>query len=74
MAQHLPARELAEFIGKLPVFEHLTRTECDVLLSQCRLHALDQREVMQAAGEAHHHLWVIVTGEIAMVANSEDCD
>ena len=29
---------------------------------------------MQAAGDPHHHLWVIVTGEIAMVANSEDGD
>jgi CRP-like cAMP-binding protein len=36
------------------------------------LHALDQRQVMQAAGDAHHHLWVIVTGEIAMVARSAD--
>jgi CRP-like cAMP-binding protein len=74
MAQHLPAGELSEFIVKLPVFERLTKTECHGLLSQCRLHALDQREVMQAAGETHHHLWVIVTGEIAMVANSEDGD
>ena len=29
---------------------------------------------MQAAGDPHHHLWLIVTGEIAMVANSEDGD
>jgi CRP-like cAMP-binding protein len=27
---------------------------------------------MQAAGDPHHHLWVIVTGEIAMVARSTD--
>lgn len=36
------------------------------------MHALDQRQVMQAAGDPHHHLWVIVTGEIAMVASSAD--
>ena len=72
MAQDLPTHELVQFLGKLPVFERLKPDERDTLLRQCRLHALEQREVLQAAGDPHHHLWVIVTGEIAMVASSED--
>ena len=72
MAQDLPTTELIRFLAKLAVFEHLKREELSGLLSQCRLHALEQRQVMQAAGDLHHHLWVIVTGEIAMVARSED--
>ena len=74
MAQDLPTHELVQFLGKLPVFERLKPDERDTLLRQCRLHALEQREVLQAAGDPHHHLWVIVTGEIAMVASSEDGD
>ena len=72
MAQDLPTRELTQFLGQLPVFERLSTAERQTLLGQCRLHALDQRRVMQAAGDPHHHLWVIVTGEIAMVARSTD--
>ena len=74
MAQDLPTKELVQFLGKLPVFERLNAEQRTALLDQCRLHSLEQREVMQAAGDPHHHLWVIVTGEIAMVANSEDGD
>lgn len=74
MAQDLPTKELVQFLGKLPVFERLNVEQRTALLDQCRLHSLEQREVMQAAGDPHHHLWVIVTGEIAMVANSEDGD
>ena len=72
MAQDLPTRELAQFLGQLPVFDRLNSTERQTLLGKCRLHSLDQRQVMQAAGDPHHHLWVIVTGEIAMVARSTD--
>ncbi len=72
MAQNLPTRELVQFLGQLPVFERLSTAERQTLLGQCRLHALDQRRVMQAAGDPHHHLWVIVTGEIAMVGRSAD--
>ena len=72
MAQDLPTRELVQFLGQLPVFERLSTAERQTLLGQCRLHALDQRRVMQAAGDPHHHLWVIVTGEIAMVGRSAD--
>ena len=72
MAQDLPTRELAQFLGQLPVFDRLNSTERQTLLGKCRLHALDHRQVMQAAGDPHHHLWVIVTGEIAMVARSTD--
>jgi CRP-like cAMP-binding protein len=72
MAQDLPTHELVQFLGQLPVFEGLSAVERQNLLGTSRLHALDQRQVMQAAGDAHHHLWVIVTGEIAMVARSAD--
>lgn len=72
MAQELPTSALLRFLGRLPVFKQLNTREREELLSQCRLHALEQRRVMQAAGDPHHHLWVIVTGEIAMVANSEE--
>ncbi len=72
MAQDLPTGKLVQFMGQIPVFECLSTTERQNLLGQCRLHALDQRQVMQAAGDPHHHLWVIVTGEIAMVASSAD--
>ena len=72
MAQDLPTHELVQFLGQLPVFEGLSAPERQNLLGTSRLHALDQRQVMQAAGDAHHHLWVIVTGEIAMVARSAD--
>ena len=72
MAQVLPTHELVQFLGQLPVFEGLSAAERQNLLGTSRLHALDQRQVMQAAGDAHHHLWVIVTGEIAMVARSAD--
>lgn len=72
MAQDLPTHELVQFLGQLPVFEGLSAAERQNLLGTSRLHALDQRQVMQAAGDAHHHLWVIVTGEIAMVARSAD--
>ena len=72
MAQDLPTGKLVQFLGQIPVFECLSATERQDLLGQCRLHAIDQRRVMQAAGELHHHLWVIVTGEIAMVASSAD--
>ena len=72
MTQELPTRELAQFLGQLPVFDRLNSTERQTLLGKCRLHALDHRQVMQAAGDPHHHLWVIVTGEIAMVARSTD--
>jgi CRP-like cAMP-binding protein len=72
MAQVLPTHELVQFLGQLPVFEGLSAVERQNLLGTSRLHALDQRQVMQAAGDAHHHLWVIVTGEIAMVARSAD--
>ena len=74
MRQDLPTTELVQFLGKLPVFERLNLEQRSALLDQCRLHSLEQREVMQAAGDPHHHLWIIVTGEIAMVANSEDGD
>ncbi len=72
MAQDLPTGKLVQFMGQIPVFECLSTTERQHLWGQCRLHALDQRQVMQAAGDPHHHLWVIVTGEIAMVASSAD--
>jgi CRP-like cAMP-binding protein len=72
MAQDLPTHELVQFLGQLPVFEGLSAAERQNLLGTSRLLALDQRQVMQAAGDAHHHLWVIVTGEIAMVARSAD--
>ena len=72
MAQDLPTHELVQFLGQLPVFEGLSAAERQNLLGTSRLHALDQRQVMQAAGDAHHHLWVIVSGEIAMVARSAD--
>lgn len=74
MGQNLPTKELIQFLGKLPVFERLNDAQRTALLHQCRLHSLEQRQVMQAAGDPHHHLWVIVTGEITMVANSEDGD
>jgi len=74
VAQDLPTKALVQFLGKLPVFECLNAQRRTTLLERCRLHSLEQREVMQAAGEPHHHLWIIVTGEISMVANSEDGD
>ncbi|MGB1959391.1 MAG: Crp/Fnr family transcriptional regulator, partial [Luminiphilus sp.] len=74
MAQDLPTKELVQFLGKLPVFERLNIEQRTALLEQCRLHSLEQREVLQAGGDPHHHLWVIVTGEISMVANSQDGD
>ena len=47
MAQDLPTKELVQFLGKLPVFERLTVEQRTSLLDQCRLHSLEQREVMQ---------------------------
>ena len=52
MAQDLPTHELVQFLGKLPVFERLKPDERDTLLRQCRLHALEQREVLQAKADA----------------------
>ena len=72
MAKNLPAIDLVQFLGQIPVFECLSADQRQQILGQCRLHALDQRQVLQAAGVPHHHLWVIVTGEIAMVARSSD--
>jgi len=72
MKPDISAQELGQFLAQQAVFEHLPGKDLHALLSRSRLHALAHRKVLQAAGDPHHHLWVVVRGEIAMVARSED--
>ena len=74
MTDDLPTADLTRFLAKLPVFKQLKPSEREQLLTRCRLLALDHRKILQAGGEPHHHLWVVVTGEIAMVASSAEGD
>ena len=74
MTDDLPTADLTRFLAKLPVFKRLSAAEREQLLAQSRLIALDHRKILQASGEPHHHLWVVVTGEIAMVASSAEGD
>ena len=74
MTDDLPTADLTRFLAKLPVFKQLKSSERGQLLTRCRLLALDHRKILQASGEPHHHLWVVVTGEIAMVASSAEGD
>jgi CRP/FNR family cyclic AMP-dependent transcriptional regulator len=74
MTDDLPTADLTRFLAKLPVFKQLKSGEREQLLTRCRLLALDHRKILQASGEPHHHLWVVVTGEIAMVASSAEGD
>ena len=74
MTDDLPTADLTRFLAKLPVFKQLKSGERERLLTRCRLLALDHRKILQASGEPHHHLWVVVTGEIAMVASSAEGD
>ena len=74
MTDDLPTADLTRFLAKLPVFKQLEADEREQLLTRCRLLALDHRKILQAGGEPHHHLWMVVTGEIAMVASSAEGD
>ena len=74
MPDDLPTADLTRFLAKLPVFKRLSAAAREQLLAQSRLIALDHRKILQASGEPHHHLWVVVTGESAMVASSAEGD
>lgn len=62
--------DLAMFMHSLPVFDQLSISACQSLLQQCSIERFEKRQTVQRSGEAHHHLYVVITGKLEMVATS----
>lgn len=62
--------DLAMFLHNLPVFDQLSIKACEALLKQCSIERFEKRQIVQLSGEAHHHLYVVITGKLEMVATS----
>jgi CRP/FNR family transcriptional regulator, cyclic AMP receptor protein len=63
---------LARFLHRLPVFKELDLISCERLLQQSNVLSYAGRQVVQDSGQTHHHLYIVVTGQLQMVANSEN--
>ena len=63
---------LARFLHRLPVFDKLDLRSCEQLLKLSTVLSYGSRQVVQSSGQTHHHLYIVVTGQLQMVANSEN--
>lgn len=61
---------LIRFLRSTPVFAELSEGRCHELLERCVVKRFDSRHVVQASGEAHHHLYIVMTGRLEMVGGS----
>ncbi len=62
--------DLALFLNSLPVFDQLSVNACQALIKQCAVERFDKRQTLQHSGTPHHHLYVVITGKLEMVATS----
>lgn len=74
MDTQLTTKGLLRFLDHVPVLQGLAFSERENLLSQAQLHSFERRSVIQASGAVHHHLYVVVTGQIDMCAVAENGD
>jgi CRP/FNR family transcriptional regulator, cyclic AMP receptor protein len=62
--------DVAMFLQSIPVFDQLSLTVCQALLQQSVIERFEKRQTLQRSGEPHHHLYVVITGKLEMVATS----
>ncbi len=72
MDNRFNTKDLVRFLDQVPVLQSLPNEEREKLLSQAQLHSFERRSVIQASGTDHHHLYVVVTGQLDMCAIEED--
>lgn len=72
MDKQLNTKYLLNFLDQVPVLQRLPVDEKTELLAQAKLHSFDKRTVIQASGTNHHHLYIVVTGQLDMCAIEED--
>jgi len=68
------SQRLDLFLKDLPIFETLSRKDLQALLDDCSLEMFNHRHTLQRSGDPHHHLYVVVTGKLEMVATSKQGD
>ncbi len=61
---------LAKFLRTVSVFSDLSDDRCDELISHSAVERFDRRTVVQRSGDPHHHLYIVMTGRLEMVAHS----
>ena len=61
---------LAKFLRSVSVFSELSDDRCDELISCSSVERFDRRTVIQRSGDPHHHLYIVMTGRLEMVAHS----
>ena len=61
---------LAKFLRSVSVFSELSDERCDELIAHSSVERFDRRTVIQRSGDPHHHLYIVMTGRLEMVAHS----
>ena len=74
MIKPLTTHGLEPFLQKLVVFNQLTAEQQQRLLEHSQLLSFSQRSVLQRSGSAHHHLYIVVTGQLEMCTTTADGD
>lgn len=66
MNKNVRPQDMLDFLTRVPVLSDLAMREQLRLLSESKIIVLDQETLIQASGTPHHHLYLVVNGQISM--------
>jgi len=61
---------LAIFLKQLPIFCNLSLDDCVTIVKHASVEKFESRCLVQSLGTYHHHLYIVITGQLDMVATS----
>lgn len=64
--------EMFEFLQRVPVLSALNDVEKRQLLEESKLLHIEQDTLIQASGTPHHHLYLVVSGQISMCGSTAE--
>jgi len=64
--------EMIDFLQRVPVLSALNGAEQRQLLDESKLLHIEQDTLIQASGTPHHHLYLVVSGQISMCGSTAE--
>ena len=72
MTQTNQPAEMIEFLQRVPVLSALNDAEQRQLLDASKLLHIEQDTLIQASGTPHHHLYLVISGQISMCGSTAE--
>jgi CRP/FNR family transcriptional regulator, cyclic AMP receptor protein len=64
--------EMIDFLQRVPVLSALNDAEQRQLLDESKLLHIEQDTLIQASGTPHHHLYLVISGQISMCGSTAE--